>query len=178
MKVYLFDENRVNIYLNLQEINDIFGGYENIDYNMPDCRVKIHGLIAATLPAALLPLDCTKILIEVKPNDAGCTITLTKVYGDKLKCNTITETVLIFENSEALICSVKELNKLNFRDSELYTNNQKYAIILTMRDNKPIHISEYCKVIASNHTSEKIREYWQKICDNNAITLLSNSFLK
>ena len=175
MKVNTVDENRIVIHLNNQEIYDIFGGYEFIDYDAADCRTKIHGLLAAAIPSAIMPFDCERVLIEVKPEINGCAISLTKLHnigGDNKKSVKNLTVTLIFENSESLISSIEALNLLTHTTSELYTSGKKYAVIYTMdgyRRKELIHMSEYCKILQDKISATRIREYWKKICENGAI---------
>ena len=183
MKINTVNENRIDIYLSEDEINDIFGGYELIDYDAPDCRMKIHNLLAAAIPDMLLPLNCERVLIEVKPKRYGCVITFTKIYGavKKLRRISSTKTIsLIFENSDNLVSSVGALDRLSLVNSELYTYLNKYAVIANVKGNNSaalLHISEYCKIDLGEISAVRIREYWQPICKKNAITHLSNAFL-
>ncbi|MBO4432170.1 MAG: hypothetical protein J5852_01425, partial [Clostridia bacterium] len=64
MRVSTVSENRIDIHLSSNELYDIFGGYEYINYGEKDCRAKIHRLICALVPE-IFPLDCKKIMIEV-----------------------------------------------------------------------------------------------------------------
>ena len=94
MRVKTIDENRIVIYLNNQEICDIFGGYEFIDYDAADCRTKIHGLLAAAIPSAIMPFDCDRVLIEVKPEISGCSISL--INSSAAPTTSLSEQIVIF----------------------------------------------------------------------------------
>lgn len=184
MRVKTIDENRIVIYLNNQEICDIFGGYEFIDYDAADCRTKIHGLLAAAIPSAIMPFDCDRVLIEVKPEISGCSISLIKLHtvnGNKktgVKNRTIT---LIFESIESLIVSIAALNTLKHTTSELYTSGKEYALICTTdvcSREELTHLSEYCEILRDNISAARIREYWEQICEKDVIEELADAFLK
>ena len=178
MKINTVDENRIEIYLNNTEIRDIFGEYKLIDYDNPDCRIKIHSLFAASAPDTVFPLDCNRVFIEVKPLSFGCVISYTKIYNNTKKANTYT---FIFSSSDNLISATKALSELHFTCSELYISGEKYAVIADIKQtdkNGITHLSEYCKVSKSKMDAVKIREYWQPVCKKNAIMRLTNAFLQ
>lgn len=183
MRINTVSDNRIDIFLSDEEINDIFGGYELIDYDAPDCRTKIHNLLAAAIPDILLPLNCERVLIEVKPRKYGCVMTFTKVYDAVKKFKRIgnTKTVtLIFESSNSLIDALSALCSLSATASELYTYGGKYAVLATVRGenaNALTRLGEYCEINLSEMSAAKVREYWQPVCKRGAITRLSSAFL-
>lgn len=181
MKVKIVDENKIVIYLNSQEIFDIFGGYKFIDYDTAHCRTKIHGLLAAAIPSELLPFDCERVLIEVKPAINGCTISLTEIHSlKKTDENNLTIT-FIFESSESLISAIPALKSLAHTSGELYSYGKEYAVICTVKEccrEELTHISEYGKISEKRTLAAKIREHWHKICEENAIGKMVNAFLK
>ena len=179
MRVERKGENRMDILLSRAEINDIFGGYEYIDYEEEECRAKIHSIILTMIPNWLLPLDCKKIVIEVRPASTGCKITLTKVYDLNSK-KEITVT-MIFKNSENLISALNSLTKIESTKSALYSDGQKYALICGLPPfykKEVLHISEYSKVSHKTIDAVKIEEYWMPLCESGAIEKLSVAFLK
>lgn len=182
MRINNINESIIELYLSDDEIENIFGGYEFIDYDTPENRIKIHSLLTSAAPKAMLPIDCNKILIEVRPKKSGCTITLTKIYKMSKKYRQIKDATLItliFEDSDSLIKSVEILKSLNIQSSNLYTKGEKYALIINIRqENKNLitHLSEYCKISKRRADAEKITEYWQPICKNEAVKKLSEVF--
>lgn len=182
MQVKKIGENRVDIYLNREEIYDIFGGYEFIDYDEKDCRTKIHGLLAAAIPSVFLPIDCNKVFIEIKPLSFGCAISLTKLYIPRSPLKKDAKTVtMIFENSDSLIQALKALKSLPYTTSKLYNKGKKYALICKIKqhdEDKLIHLSEYCKVAHTHSNTIRIKEYWNPVCEHNAIEKLAAAFLK
>ena len=182
MKINTINENRIDIFLSDEEISDIFGGYELIDYDAPDCRTKIHNLLAAAIPDMLLPLNCERVLIEVKPRRYGCVITFTKIYGATKKFKRIVNAktvTLIFENSDSLLSAVGALKLLSAATSELYTYGGNYAVLASIKnENAKVlpHIGEYCKIELNEISAVKVREYWQPICKKGAITRLLAAF--
>lgn len=176
LRINTIDENKIEIYLSGGEIKDIFGEYALIDYDDPECRIKIHSLFAATANNIIFPLDCNRVFIEVKPVSTGCVISYTKIYSNIKEEKIYT---LIFSNSENLISSISALKELDCLSSELYINGEKYALIIKTRHaNNMLHISEYCTVSQNKSSAVKIREYWQAVCKKGAILRLTNAFLK
>ena len=79
MRINNISDSVIELYLSNDEIENIFGGYEFIDYDVPESRIKIHSLLLSAEPKTLSRIDCDKILIEVRPQNSGCTLTLTKI---------------------------------------------------------------------------------------------------
>ncbi len=182
MRINTINDNKIELYLSDEEVENIFGGYELIDYDAPECRIKIHSLIISAAPKTLFPLDCERVLIEVKPKEYGCTLTLTKVYSSIKKYRQVSRIkteVYIFENSDNLLAALNALKNINAQYSELYTNENKYAVIVGI-NRKSIDtttlLREYCKIICREIDALKIREYWQPICKTKAIKKLSEFF--
>lgn len=184
MRIKTVSSDRIDIYLSNDEIEDIFGGYELIDYDTPECRIRIHSLLAAAMPGRILPLDCERILIEVRPQNPGCRISLTKLYSENTKAASRKpeKTVsMVFENSDNLLLALEALSLTHSTASELYSFGDKYAVIAQIDDEncrRLLHISEYCKVSLNNSDTVKIREYWSLVCKTNAIKKLCGAFLK
>ncbi|MBO7520457.1 MAG: adaptor protein MecA [Clostridia bacterium] len=178
MRVEKTNDNRIDIHLSGTEMKDIFGGYEYIDYNETECRAKIHKIISTLLPNSILPLDCDKLLIEVRPASTGCRISLTKIYEYKnSECKTVS---MIFEDSETLILALPQIVKLRYRESSLYESDKKYALICSVssfKTGEALHICEYAKVSIKEIDAVRINEYWHSICKDEAITKLANAFL-
>ncbi|MBR6902893.1 MAG: adaptor protein MecA [Clostridia bacterium] len=178
MRINTIDENKIEIYLSGGEIRDIFGEYALIDYDDPECRIKIHSLFAATASEIIFPLDCNRVFIEVKPVNTGCVISYTKIYTNTREEKTY---VFVFSNSENLISSIDALKALDSLSSELYINGEKYALIVKARNvntNDMLHIGEYCKISQNKSDAVRIREYWQAVCKKGAILRLTNAFLR
>lgn len=184
MIVNTVNSNRINIILNDDEVSRIFGGYNLIDYDAPECRIKIHNLLAAAIPEELLPLDCDRLLIEVKPLKRGCTISMTKIYNReeaRSEPQRQYSIALIFSSSEDMISALRPITELKIITSELYYLNEKYAIVLKCRGiaaDDIIGIGEYCAVVTGAAECFKLREYWHCICKKNAVSKLAISFLK
>lgn len=180
MRVNAVGDNRIDIYLSESEMLDTFGGYEYIDYNLPECRNKIHALISSVIPETHLPLDCKKVLIEVKPYNTGCFISFIKVYSGAKRLRTVKHITMIFENSDDLISSLWTLKELNALSAGLYSNGRRYALIASLKyeDRKNmLHISEYCKISFKENDAVRIQEYWHPICKRGAINYLASAFL-
>lgn len=181
MDILNVTDKRMDIYLSACEVDKIFGGYDYINYDVPECRIKIHSLIAAAIPKSFLPLDCERALIEVKPKQSGCIISFTKVYAGPKKYRVVKRKriiTLIFENSEDLIQSVNILKKLCAEKSELYTLGKRYAIITYLKDESGKNkrrLNEYCRLTYRETDAAKVREYWRLLCKS-AISKLYCSF--
>ena len=184
MRVNTVDENRIEILLDNDEVNSIFGGYGLIDYDTPDCRIKIHKLLAAVMPKALLPLDCERILIEVKPQRFGCIISLTKIYGAPKRLSRkyrLSAVAFMFKSFDNLIAALPLLSRLNTVASELYCLGSEYAISAAVKDISPValmQIGEFCKISQNTADAAKLKEYWQCITQKRAIQKLAEAFLK
>ncbi|MBO4693316.1 MAG: adaptor protein MecA [Clostridia bacterium] len=182
MKINTMRDDKIELYLSDEEIEKIFGGYDLIDYDAPECRIKIHSLLLSAAPCTLLPLNCDRVLIEVKPKEYGCTITLTKIYGSpkkyrqSAKMKTI---VFVFEDSNSMIASTNCMKALKAEKSELYSNGKEYAlIIISNRENKKTiaGLCEYCTIKLRRTEAERIREYWQPVCTSKALEKLCEFF--
>lgn len=182
MKINRANDQRIELYLSDEEIESLFGSYELIDYNIPECRIKIHSLLISAATDELFPLDCKRLLIEVKPKDYGCTISLTKVYDTAKKYRQIKRNktiVCIFENSDNMLASITALTALNAQNSELYTNKNQYAIIAETKYinyDDTVLLREYCKIKKREIDAVRIREYWRPVCTENAIENLAKAF--
>ena len=182
MDIMNVNDKRIDIYLTGIEVEEIFGGYESIDYDVPECRVKIHSLIAAAIPKSLLPLDCERAVIEVRPKEFGCVISFTKIYiGPKkyraVKCKK--PVTMFFENSDDLIRSVRILKRICTEKSELYSRGARYAVISYIKYEKPGYIfelSEYCHISRKETDAARVREYWRLLCKHRVIEKLYESF--
>ena len=176
MRVEKCSDNRIEIHLSREEIHSIFGGYEYIDYNEIGCREKIHRIVTENISGAYFPLDCDKLLIEVRPARYGCNITLTKLYESK--SNNIS-VAMIFNNSDDLISAVPLMRKTDTKTSALYTYNGKFAIICALPRfcrHELNYMSEYAKITLRATDAAKIEEYWQPVCEDGAIEKLSMYF--
>jgi hypothetical protein len=182
MDIMNVNNKRVDIYLNGVEVEEIFGGYEFIDYDIPECRIKIHSLIAAAMPKSLLPLDCERAVIEVKAKQSGCVISFTKIYSGIKKYRAVKNKrpiTLFFENSDDLIRGVGTMKRICADKSELYSRGARYAVISYIKQEKPGYIfqlSEYCRISRKEADAAKVREYWNPLCKHGVIAKLYEAF--
>lgn len=178
MRIEEFGNHRFDIHLSGEELRAIFGGYEYIDYDNKECREKIHSLIYGNIPENISLFECRKILIEVKPARSGCTISLIKCreIGNR-EAEYIT---MIFKSCDDLLSAVASLSKVTSAESSLYTKDKKYALICAITAfnmKSALHICEYCKISYRRIDAVKIKEYWQSVCETEALEKLKRAFL-
>lgn len=182
MKINTMNDNKIELFLSDEEVEKIFGGYELIDYDLPECRIKIHSLLISAAPEGAFPLDCDKVSIEVKPKEFGCTIALTKIYKSSKRYRQVKANktvIVIFKNSSDLIDALGALIMLRAEESELYSLNSKYAVIAEAKNKSRdiiTHLGEFGTVSRQKNDAVRIKEYWQLICGDNAIQKLYDCF--
>ncbi len=187
MTIDNINENRIKIDLTDDEIYLLFGGYEKIDYSNEQSKHTLNLLFKKAVPNGEFPLDCEKLLIEVKPANGGCSIFITKMYNDTprryKRVNKKHTYLLNFSDSENMIRGICELNRNNSFDdtkSKLYKFEDNYCVIIYCDKNIDeilTHIKEYgCEIYKSSVTVAKVTEYGKSICNGFAIRELSNAF--
>lgn len=187
MTIDTIDENRIKIDLTDDEIYLLFGGYEKIDYSNEQSKRTLNLLFKKAVPSDEFPLDCRKLLIEVKPITGGCSIYVTKIYKDKprryKRVNIKRNYILSFIGSENMITGVCELNRNAFSKnvkSELYKFCDNYCVIIntdTNIDDVLTHIKEYCSdIYKSDIIASKVAEYGIAICREKAIQKIGETF--
>ena len=184
MNTYNINKDKVKITLTDDEVNDLFGGYDLIDYNCPRSRAVLDSLLLGALPESMLPLDCKQVLIEVTEEKSGCSIQVTRLYEKAKKLHKISgkyKYILLFESSEDMIKFITQ-NELGdkFPKSELIKSGEKYALCFHFE--RPVghynRLSEYGKLIdAQSPEGAAIKEYGTMICKN-AAEKLSAAFKK
>lgn len=188
VNVNVINKNQIKINLTKEEIVKLFGGYEMIDYNNPNCKFKIDMLLYDAISKEEFPLDCDRLLIEVKPSNTGCSIYFTRIYqkGKKYKRVTVSKKyILTFSDSDSLISGSCELYKQyipQIKDSRLYKGSDKYYLVIyaekSLSENLN-HIKEYCSNISKNEIlAEKIAEHAVSICECNTIEKIGKAFVK
>lgn len=185
MDTYTINKDKVKIRLTDDEVKELFGGYDNIDYDCPRSRAVLDSLLLNVLPESMLPLDCKKVLIEVTEERSGCSIQITRLYdkGKRLhRTNGRRQYILLFESSEDLIDFTLRENPENLKDVyrfELLNAGGRFALLFSL-NGVPIkqcfHFSEYGRLIDSRSVEgAHIIEYSAPICAD-AAKKLSDAF--
>lgn len=181
MNIDTINKNKIKISLSDEEIDTLFGGYEMIDYDDPHSKAILNMLLGRALPEDMLPLDCKRVIIEVRPKPDGCTIYFTRVYPKSTAKSA--EYVFIFSKSDDMLSGITELQRLygeNIDKSCLYTYCEKYFCIALLRGEpgkQIMHLKEYCSDISRETTvAAMVREYGQMICAENAVKRISAAF--
>lgn len=186
MRVEAIGKNEFRIYLSDEEISFIFGGYELIGYENKTEKAAMNSLLRLALPPEVYPLDCNKIMLEVKPYNSGCCIYFKKVYSDITHSTAIKESnsvlLIKFKNSEEMITGICEIYCRKITEAgELYTINNEYYLLLYGMDVKKIY-----KIIGKSGIDisddilkiEYIKEYGIPVCKENAVYKIGSSFYK
>ena len=83
MEIEESDSKKLRIILDSNEMTELFGSYEEIDYNDPYIRSALHSLIDRVCPQTSSLSKQDRLLIEVKPYHDGCMIELSKYELEK-----------------------------------------------------------------------------------------------
>ncbi len=182
MKVEALSKTQVKISLSRDEIQTFFGGYHLIDYKNPNSKKMLNLLLKEALPDEVFPLDCKRVLIEVKPLAHGCEILFTKLYDTAHKrfkrVNTRRQYALIFASTNDLLDFAKCALKDDITDGSLYIYENKYALIISASqgfERRLAHLGEFCNVSENKTLISKIAEYGTAICKYDAPYRLNNS---
>ncbi len=178
MNIDTLSKNKIKISLTDEEIYTLFGGYDMIDYSKPRSKTVIDMLISRALPEEMLPLDCNKVLIEVRPIYGGCAIYFTRIYDKKKqKSNKAGRYILFFETSEKMITA---LPFISASKSRLYHINNGLALLIEAKEDfDKIRIGEYADCIIKDKIMiEKITEHSKIICKSGAVSKLKKAFIK
>lgn len=184
MKSYNLSEDKIKICLTDDEVESLFGSFDMIDYDSPHSRAILDSLICSALPEKMLPLSCEKVLIEVAPEEDGCSIQVTRIYDKgKRRQKSIKrhEYILLFKSSEDMIDYIKSLKStdiLNITDSKLFKckntfalyicflgqsgfikSASEYAVLLNAKSSKGAFIAEHGQMLYDS-AIEKIYKYF------------------
>ncbi len=185
MNSYTIGKDKVKIRLTEEEVKELFGGYEKIDYECPRARAVIDSLICGVLPESMLPLDCKKVLIEVRAEYDGCSILFTRIYETPRrlhKANSFCEYILLFKDSEDMFTFAEQLDPAAaaaVKESRLIKINDKFALCLKGGDmlRKNItHFKEYGIVYTQKQPQAAVAlEHGDILCEN-ALQKLKKAF--
>ncbi|MEE0808540.1 MAG: adaptor protein MecA [Acutalibacteraceae bacterium] len=176
MKVETLSKTQIKISLSRDEIQTFFGGYNLIDQKNPNSKKMLNLLLKEAIPDEDFPLDCKRVLIEVKPISYGCEILFTKLYNPNLKkikrIGTLRQFALIFKSSNDLLDFARSAQKGEIIGGSLYIYEGQYALIINTPlefERRLAHIGEYCKIEGSKTQISKIAEYGTAICKHDAL---------
>ena len=181
MNVSTVDKNIIIIRLTDEEISSMFGGYHKISYHYRDSKEKLNSLINNIIKNSEFPLDCDSLMIEVKRENVGCSIILTKLYHKAPKSykKLILKTrISEFHCSEDMIKGIIDLynSQLKIKKSDLYLLDKKYYLIIysTATD---ASLKEYCKSFTANTNDlSYIEEYGTALCLGDAVHIVGKYF--
>lgn len=182
MTVETLSKNKIKINLTDDEIITFFGGYDLIDYKDPTAKKMLHLLLKEALPDEMLPIDCKRVLIEVKPQEGGCAIFFTKMYeGAQKRLRKVMQSKcysLKFKSSNDLMDFARCAETSYINSNSLYTVDGTYTLIINA--DKAIaarltHIGEFCDISDNNTELSAIAEHGLMICKENAIQKLKQA---
>lgn len=175
MNVETIDKDKLKISLTLDEIISLFGSYENINYQNQYSKATLHILYQKAVANTDFPLDCQKLLIEVKPIYSGCEIYFTKLFEkENLTIKRNKTYALYFKNSEDLISFIKTC-KTYISDLLQYQNN--YILKIYCDNFDELLAREYCHQITTDLIAiSHITEHATLLCKFNAIKQLKSAF--
>ena len=178
MQISEMSGNKVKITLTDTEVIYCFGAYEQLFSMSAKTKYIIKALLSNIIEEYYGFLRSEKISAEIRgAHNIGCTI----ILSCEKKPN---EYILTFENSEQLIkCSIElyQLFKNKRYTSSLYTENNKYYLLINIFSNKNMLFSCRKSVydICSDYIkSEFIKEYGTVITRKNALYKLFSAFSK
>lgn len=176
MTVEQLSKNKIRINLTEDEVLTFFGGYDLIDYKVPAAKKMLHLLLKEALPDEMLPIDCTRVLIEVKPQSGGCAIFFTKMYENGPKrLRKIPQTksyALKFKSSNDLLDFARCAEIADINNNSLYMANGTYTLIINADKSicsRLTHIEEFCEISDNKTELSKIWEHGHIICKEGAL---------
>ncbi len=182
MTVETISKNKVKINLTEDEVLTFFGGYEFIDYKHPPTKKMLHLLLKEALPQEMLPIDCKRVLIEVKPQDNGCAIFFTKMYDNAAKrLRRVPQNIILalsFKNSNDLMDFAKSGQTSDINSSSLYLTGNTYTLLISADKtivNHLAHIGEFCDIYDNKTELSRIAEHGFLICKENALEKLKKA---
>lgn len=183
MDINNINKDKIKVSLTDDEIENLFGSYNLIDYTNPHSRFMLNLILRSALPDYTLPLDCKRVLIEVKPEIKGCSIYFTCIYDKSpkkiKKINETREYALCFKNSNDMINCICTIDISKIAQSALYTNNGSYQLIIRAHKGfteQILQISEFCDVYVDKTKISEIEEHNKLISCPTAIEKLASAF--
>ena len=182
MNIKALNDCKIRITLDDSETEELFGGYDKIDYNDPLTRTVLHAIIKKALPDNLFLHNCRQLAIEVRPDGGGCTIDLikkgllrpTRLYPPKCWR-------LDFFDTESMInalCTLYE-QKNGFNGScSLYRGERGYQAVVSATQRVVETIKHYCLVNSSPLAIASTEEYASVVCKKNAVEIIGKAFSK
>lgn len=174
LTVLKVEKEKYKIILTHTEVILCFGSYEKLKGMGVNVRAAIKTLISDIIYENE-KLYTTKVLVTVSSKEnVGAQIFV------NLKEKSICDTVVCFENGDALIEAAIILYKNGLcKESGLYKTKKGYQLILKEPSESLFVINEFAKNIkSSNILAESVKEYGKIILEENAVEKLARAFLK
>ena len=180
MNIDTLNANKMVISLTDEEVSSIFGGYDKIDYSSPHSKIRFNSFLNSIILSENFSLDSKSLMVEIRQEVYGCSITLTKIY-DKIRKRhrlKIRGRLAIFNDSNEMIEGIISLYKSNIRikKSSLYLLGNQYRLLIYTATADEL-ISEYLQNITKDKTAVSYtEEHGTSICLGNAVSMLGKIF--
>lgn len=181
MDINTINKNKIKISLTDEEVSSIFGGYDKIDYKNPDSKSRLDTFLNSIIISENFILDSKSLVVEIKQETSGCTITLTKVYdksGGSRKRLKLKGRVAIFENSNDMLEGLLSLYKsgISVKRSDLYLLDNKYRLIIYSAVTDELLSEYFINITNRKSTIGYTEEYGTPLCLGNAVNKLGKTF--
>lgn len=180
MNIDTLNANKMVICLTDEEVSSIFGGYDKIDYSNPNSKMRLHSFLNSIILSENFSLDSKSLLVEIRQEVYGCSITLTKSNDQKRKRHRlkIKGRLAIFNNADEMMEGIVALYKssIGLRKSTLYLIDNQYRLVIyaAIADEQ---ISEYLQNITKDKTAVSYtEEHGTPLCLGNAVNTLGKIF--
>lgn len=175
---------RVEFRLSPDDVTNLFGSYEAIDYNDPKTKASLNMLYNRAIKNGDIPPDGRRLTIEVKPFGGGCTVTfISEAKGRlRLKYAKVKGYILTFFSADDMLDAAARLYTYapKLLNSSLLKLGDAFALVIkTSLDLGPLllHIAEYC--ITAEQNDLKVshwEEYGEAIVTKRAIEKIGAAF--
>ncbi len=178
MIIEAFDR-KLRIVLSGEEVHNLFGNYDQINYSEPESRKKLNELIGRAFPNTAFFQNTKSVRIDVRPRNGGCSIELTKKKSKYKRLRASSVCLIQFDNSEEMIragCRLYRLIHPKNDNSKLYKTKNGYRLQTIIPNNLLEQLRNEYSVTTSKTAIAAAEEYDRIICKNNAVTGLYNAF--
>ena len=181
MNIDTLSDNKIQISLTDEEVSSIFGGYDKINYNNPQAKLRLNSFLNSVIVSANFSLDSKSLIVEIRQEITGCSITLTKIYGKfhrKRRRLKLKGRIVLFDTADEMIDSITALCKSNIlvKKSTLYLLNNQYRLLLYTAATDEL-LLEYLQNISNNKTViSYTEEHGTPLCPENAVKTLGKIF--
>ena len=180
MEIEESDGKKLRIILDGNEMTELFGSYEEIDYNDPYIRSALHSLIDRVCPQTSSLSKQDRLLIEVKPYHDGCMIELSKY------CNTYKKRLypartwrLDFYDTESMLdafCFLYKHPSKAKSSSALFYSNGRYHAVINATKATADKLKRYCFAYSSPIAIAELYEHAQTVCASKAVEAIGSAF--